>query len=71
MKYKDIGILVPWEDTEGKRNTTRFRFRGETEAEDIVASVRKAFMPLGIILSDTDIEHYVLNWSYPLYDGEA
>lgn len=71
MKLKNVGIIIPWEGTDGERHMTRFRYRGEVDRRQVRKDMRKAFKPLGIVVNSRTLDMFIAHRKYDLGIGEA
>ena len=69
MRHKDVGIIIPWFDTEDKKHMTRFRFNGDVDRRRMRRMIRKYFTPMGIVMDNQLLNRFIKHRKYQLFEA--
>lgn len=68
MRFKDVGVIIPYTDTDGEHAMIRFRFYGDVDRRRMRRMIRKQLGPLGIKPRAEVLDLYIMHRKYNIYE---
>jgi hypothetical protein len=66
VRYKNIGVLIPYLTTDGDRAMMRLRFRGDVDRRRMRREMRRHLRYLGIRPETNVLDSFIAHRSYDL-----